>query len=553
MFNQNDCITLSKISANMPGTLLVYKADETHEIIFVSNDISKIFECDSVQDFLRFTGGSFANIVYPEDIEEVDKIIHGQLNYSGGYDYITYRIITKNGRIKEVEDWGKFVHDEELGDLFYVYLHDMDLREKLLDFSGQKAPEPKEYNTDDLTGLYNMKFFRLKAPELIRTFLDSGKNPYCIYFNIRNFHTYNETYGFSGGDRMLKSISRILQDTFPYGMLARFESDHFVVITAQEDLEEKIKRMTVRINNIRRGIVVEIKAGVYRVRDASLDISVVCDCAKLACDSIKREYGSTVTFYDGKMDEKLHLQEHILATFDEALNSGQIKVYFQPVVDVRTGKTSSLEALTRWEDPEYGTLSPANFLYVLEEQHLIHKLDSFMIKKVCEFLSERKGRGDESVPVSLNLSRLDYELTDIVQVIEDAVEEFRIPHDMLRFELTESLIAVDMEAMKRESERLRKHGFHVWMDAFGAGYSSLKVLKDFRLDGLKIDMDMISATNDDRAHIIISAIIDMARRLGIPALTKGVETKEQLDFLKRAGCDLAQGYLLGKPSPQIRK
>ena len=553
MFNENDSITMKKLSANLPGTLLVYKADETHEIIFVSDDISKIFECDSVQDFMRFTGGSFANIVYPEDIEEVDKIIHEQINYSGGYDYITYRIITKNGRIKEVEDWGRFVHDEELGDLFYVYLHDMDLREKLLELSGQTAPEPKEYNTDELTGLHNMKYFRLKAPELIRAYFDGGKNPYCIYFNIRNFHTYNETYGFSGGDRMLKSISRILQDTFPYGMVSRFESDHFVVITAQEDLEEKIKRMTVRINNIRRGIIVEIKAGVYKIRDTELDISVVCDCAKLACDSIKREYGSTVQFYDGKMDEKLHLQEHILASFDDALNAGYIKVYFQPVVDVRTGKVSSLEGLTRWEDPEYGTLSPANFLYVLEEQHLIHKLDSFMIKKVCESLRERKERGEELVPVSLNLSRLDFELTDIVQVIEEAVEENDIPHGMLRFELTESLIAVDMEAMKRESERLRKHGFNVWMDAFGAGYSSLKVLKDFALDGLKIDMDMIRSTEDERAYIIISSIIDMARRLGIPALTKGVETKEQLEFLKKAGCDLAQGYLFGKPSPQIRK
>ena len=553
MFNENDSITMKKLSANLPGTLLVYKADETHEIIFVSDDISKIFECDSVQDFLRFTGGSFANIVYPEDIEEVDKIIQEQINYSGGYDYITYRIITKNGRIKEVEDWGRFVHDEELGDLFYVYLHDMDLREKLLELSGQTAPEPKEYNTDELTGLHNMKYFRLKAPELIRAYFDGGKNPYCIYFNIRNFHTYNETYGFSGGDRMLKSISRILQDTFPYGMVSRFESDHFVVITAQEDLEEKIKRMTVRINNIRRGIIVEIKAGVYKIRDTELDISVVCDCAKLACDSIKREYGSTVQFYDGKMDEKLHLQEHILASFDDALNAGYIKVYFQPVVDVRTGKVSSLEGLTRWEDPEYGTLSPANFLYVLEEQHLIHKLDSFMIKKVCESLRERKERGEELVPVSLNLSRLDFELTDIVQVIEEAVEENDIPHGMLRFELTESLIAVDMEAMKRESERLRKHGFNVWMDAFGAGYSSLKVLKDFALDGLKIDMDMIRSIDDDRALVIVSSVIDMARQLGIPALTKGVETKEQLEFLKKAGCDLAQGYLFGKPSPQIRK
>ena len=179
----------------------------------------------------------------------------------------------------------------------------------------------------------------------------------------------------------------------------------------------------------------------------------------------------------------------------------------------------------------------------------MHKLDGYVIRKVCAELKRRTERGEESVPVSLNLSRLDFELTDIVRVIDDAVDEYKVPKDMLRFELTESLIAVDMEAMKHEAARLREHGFKVWMDAFGAGYSSLKVLKDFALDGLKIDMDMIKSINDDRAHIIVSAIINMAKQLGMPALSKGVETKEQLDFLKKAGCELAQGYLFGRPAP----
>ena len=197
MFRENDSITLAKIAANLPGTLLVYKANPAEDIIFVSDDIVKIFECDSVQDFMRFTGGSFANIVYPEDVEEVSEIITEQIAATGGYDYVTYRIITKNGRIKRVEDWGHFVHDDELGDLYYVYLHDMDLREQLTVISGQVIPEPQEHNTDDLTGLANMKYFKAKAPDIIAKFLNDGKPASCIYFNIRNFHTYNETYGFS--------------------------------------------------------------------------------------------------------------------------------------------------------------------------------------------------------------------------------------------------------------------------------------------------------------------------------------------------------------------
>ena len=549
MFNEKDCMTLQKISANLPGALLIYRDNESEEIIFASDEIARIFECDSTDDFMKFTGGSFATVVYPEDIEEVEQIIKTHVNNFVGYDYVTYRIITKNGNIKQVEDWGHKVNDDELGEIFYVYIHDMDLRGKLAEFSGQTIPEPQEQTTDELTGLLNMKHFRLKAPEVMQEFIDSRQQPYCVYFNIRNFHTYNETYGFAGGDRMLKSIARILQDTFSGGLVSRFSDDHFAVITAQEDIREKINRLSVRVNNIRRGVIVELKAGVYSVKDISMDMSVICDCAKLACDSIKREYGTTVQFYDGKMDEKVHLQEHILSTFQEAIDKNRIRVYLQPVVDVETGNIASYEALTRWEDPKYGRLSPANFLYVLEEQHIIHKLDGFVIRKVCEEIRKEKDKGAAIVPVSLNLSRLDFELTDIVQVIEDAVKDNGIPREMLRFELTESLIAVDMDAMKHESERLRKHGFKVWMDAFGAGYSSLKVLKDFTLDGLKIDMDMIRSVNDERTNIIISAVIDMARKLGIPALSKGVETKEQLEFLKRAGCDLAQGYLFGRPAP----
>ena len=550
MYNEKDCMTLEKVSSNMPGAFIVYKNNDAEEIIFASEEIARIFECDSVQDFMKFTGGSFATIVYPEDIEEVENIIRKQISTTGGYDYITYRIITKNGNIKKIEDWGHFVHDEELGDLFYVYLHDMDIRERLTDISGQTSlPEPKAATIDELTGLSNMRAFRLNASNVIRDFIKKGGQPNCVYFNIRNFHTYNETYGFAGGDRMLKSVARILQETFPRGLVARFSEDHFAAITADDNLSEKINRMSNRVNNLRRGVVVEMKAGIYPVKTPDMDISVMCDCAKVACDSIKHEYGTSSQVYDGKMDEKVQLQEHIISSFDSAMKTGKIQIFFQPVVDVKTGETASVEVFTRWDDPRYGRLSPANFLYVLEEQRLIHKLDTFVVNKVCEELKRRRDNGENMVPVSVNLSRLDFELTDVVRVIEDAVSHNDIPGDMLRFELTESLIAVDMDAMKRESERLRQHGFKVWMDAFGSGYSSLKVLKDFALDGLKIDMDMIKSVDDDRANIIISAVIDMARKLGITALSKGVETKEQLEFLKRAGCDLAQGYLFGRPAP----
>ena len=550
MFNENGCMTLDKISENMPGALLVYKNNENEEIVFVSEEIVKIFECDSIEDFMKFTGGSFSTIVYPEDVEKVEDSIREQVTTTGGYDYIIYRIITKNGDIKTVEDWGHLVHDDNLGDLYYVYLHDMAISEKLGNDSETHDLIDHANTIDELTGLFNMTAFKRQAPKLIKDFLDVGKEPHCIYFNIRNFHTYNETYGLAGGDRMLKSFARILLDVFPGGLVSRFDKDHFVVIAPAKDLREKINRMSTRINNLRRGAAVEMKAGVYTINDPELDVSVICDCAKFACESTKHEYGTVVQYYDGKIDEKARLQKYIIEAFPKALENGEIKVYLQKVVDVTTGKAASTEVYTRWEDAVHGRLSPLEYIYVLEENHMIHKLDSFVIHETAKEIKRRKDLGQETVPVSINLSGLDFELTNVVQVIEDAIKEYGVSPDMFMFEITESLISVDMDAMQREAQKLREHGFKVWMDAFGTGYSSLKVLKDFPLDGIKIDIDMIkSGENTDRGAVIISTMIDLAKRLRVPALAKGVETQEQLAFLNSIDCNLAQGYLFGRPQP----
>ena len=550
LFNENNRMTLEKLSTNMPGALLVYKKNEGEEIVFVNQEIARIFECDSIDEFMKFTGGSFATIVYPEDIEKIEDSINAQVSATGGYDYIIYRIITKNGNIKTVEDWGHLVHDDELGDLYYVYLHDMAMGKTFEDTAKiHDLIEPISNATDDLTGLFSMNSFKKQAPKFIVNLLSIGDQPHCIYFNIRNFRTYNEIYGLDGGDRMLKSFARILMDVFPDGLLSRFDKDHFVVIAPKKDLRERINRMSVRINNLRRGAAVEMKAGVYVINDSNLAISVICDCAKFACESTKHEYGTNVQFYDGKIDEKAKLQNYIIEAFPKALENGEIKIYLQNVIDINTGKPASAEVFTRWEDAKHGRLSPLEYIYVLEENHLIHKLDSFVINEVAKEIKRRQDlKSPEAVPVSINLSGLDFELTNVVQVIEDAIREHDISPDMLLFEITESLIAVDMDSMQIEAQKLRAHGFKVWMDAFGTGYSSLKVLKDFPLDGVKIDIDMIKlGDNTERGAIIIESMIDLAKKLKIPALAKGVETQEQLAFLQSIVCTLAQGYLFGRP------
>ena len=559
MYNENNCITLEKISENTPGALLVYKANESEEILFVSEELVKIFECDSVDDFMKFTVGSFSTIVYPEDIEEIERKINEQVALTHGYDYITYRIITKNGNIKQIEDWGRKVRDKELGDLFYVYLNERALREALTGESSENTEKTSSNDSvaedtakdrfDDLTGLLTIKAFRKLASEFIKEYLEDGARPHCIFFNIRNFRTYNESYGFEGGDRILRSVSRILLEVFPGCLISHLDKDHFAVIAPFENLTERINRMTTRVINLRRGAIIEIKAGVYEIKDTSLATSVICDCAKFAADSIKHEYGQTICFYDGNIDEKAKLQNYIIREFPKALENGEFKVYLQKVVDVNTGKTVSAEALTRWEDPKHGRISPLEYIYVLEENNLIHKLDTHVIKEVCKEIKRCEDNGGEAVPVSINLSGLDFELANVVRIIKDAVRENGLSPDRLFFELTESLVAVDMDKMQREAEKLRENGFNVWMDAFGTEYSSLKVLRDFPLDGIKVDVKNMKFDNNSRDKIIVEAVIGIAKRLGIPVLCKGVETREQLDFLKDIDCKLAQGYLFGRPEP----
>ena len=187
MFNENNSMTLEKISENMPGALLVYKRNEGEEIVFVNNEIARIFECDSIEEFMKFTGGSFSTIVYPEDIEKIEDSINSQVSATGGYDYIIYRIITKNGKIKTVEDWGHLVHDEDLGDLYYVYLHDMAMGEPFEDTAKiHDLIDPIASAADDLTGLFSMNSFRKQAPKFIVNLLTTGEKPHCVFFNIRN-------------------------------------------------------------------------------------------------------------------------------------------------------------------------------------------------------------------------------------------------------------------------------------------------------------------------------------------------------------------------------
>ena len=245
---------------------------------------------------------------------------------------------------------------------------------------------------------------------------------------------------------------------------------------------------------------------------------------------------------------KTELEQYFVDNLDRAMSEGWIKAYHQPLIRAASGHISDEEALARWEDPERGTFTAGDFVPVLDREHLTYKLDLYMVEKVLEKL---KGQGEHDLYIvseSVNLSRSDFDSCDMVEEIAKRIDASGLARDKLSVELSERVIASDVDFMKTQVERFRKEGIKVWMDDYGSGYSSLLLLLKMRFDLLKIDKTIIDEIeNSDAGRIILTELIKTALGLGMDTAAEGVETEGQVSFLKEVGCTKLQGYYYIKP------
>lgn len=246
------------------------------------------------------------------------------------------------------------------------------------------------------------------------------------------------------------------------------------------------------------------------------------------------------------------LRQYIQTHIDEALEKGWIRLYYQPVVRALSRTLAGYEALARWQDPVRGLISPAAFIPALEEIHAIHKLDLYMVDQICSLYGPRNDLEFPTVPISFNLSRLDFFDCDIHAEISRRVDRAGIPHGNLAIEITESVFVQDMSVIAPILDQFRQDGYSLWMDDFGSGYSSLNVLKDYAFDTIKLDMEFLRRFTD-RAKVIVESVIRMAKDLNIQTLAEGVETEAQAEFLRSIGCSLLQGFLFSKPFEMTRE
>ncbi|EKX98068.1 bifunctional diguanylate cyclase/phosphodiesterase [Selenomonas sp. oral taxon 138] len=411
----------------------------------------------------------------------------------------------------------------------------------------------EQYGERDLcqvTGLLNMMQFMRHASAHLQDVLADPLT--FMYFDIENFKSFNQRYGFQQGNRLLRYVADLLRETFEGNLVARFNDDHFAVATHSENPADCIQFIHERIRVYDLGLPMEVKAGIYHPPEDVTDVALIMDRAKIACNSIKNTYDLTWAEFDPAMEEEINFRSHIIRSFQEAMIEGYIEVFYQPEIRTMTREICGFEALARWRDPVHGMISPGVFVPVLEDAHLSPQLDLYIIERVCQDISRirRELPSWELLRVSVNLSRADFRLMDMVQAVEDVRLRYDIARSLLNVEVTEGAQSDDEKFLQGEIARFRAAGYEVWMDDFGSGYSSLNNVKDYVFDVLKIDMNFLrSFDTNPKSAIVIRSIVNMAKELGLHTLAEGVETEAQFEFLHEIGCEKVQGYLFSPPMP----
>ena len=408
-----------------------------------------------------------------------------------------------------------------------------------------------QFQYDRLTGLYSKEFFYRKVRERLDE--NPEKEYIIVCTNIENFKLYNDSFGREAGDRLLrKGAAAIIRQFGEDGICGRYSADRFMFIRekSQEEWEGETFIRGVRSERNSNMYNVVVKWGVYEIIDRSVPVEQMCDRALLAADSIKGQYNQAYAVYDDNLRGKLLREKAIADVMETALAEEQFIVYLQPKYNLADNRMVGAEALVRWIHPEWGFMSPGEFIPLFEKNGFIPCLDRYVWEKVYVYLHNWQEKGYPVVPVSVNVSRADVYQSHLVDTLSGMVQKYGIDPACLHLEITESAYTENPDQIISTVEELHRRGFVIEMDDFGSGYSSLNMLSQMTLDILKLDMKFIQnelAKPVDQS--ILNDIISMAHRMRLRVVAEGVETKEQAERLQAVGCDYVQGYYFARPMP----
>ena len=405
---------------------------------------------------------------------------------------------------------------------------------------------------DHLTGLYNREYF-YRYVEQYDTWHQNEQTD-AVVLDVSHFHVMNERYGRAYADEVLRRIGAELYDIVREegGIACRREADTFQVYCPhREEYATLAERVAAAASRDAAGQV-RIRIGVCPCVDKAGDMERRFDRAKNAADTIRNSFGESVAIYNDELRRKEMHAERLMDDFRKAIEEKQFLVYYQPKYNVQAEKPvlCGAEALVRWKHPELGMVSPGDFIPLFEHTGLIRELDNYVWREAAAQIRRWKDRFGCSIPVSVNVSRIDMMDPDLTETLRTAVEGNRLEYSDMHLEITESAYTEDSGQIIQVVSGLREMGFRIEMDDFGSGYSSLNMIITLPIDLLKLDMGFIrSAFSENGDTGILKIMLDIARYLSVPMIAEGVETEHQMLTLKDLGCDIVQGYYFSRPVP----
>lgn len=425
--------------------------------------------------------------------------------------------------------------------------------------SQYRAALEKAANWDILTDLPNTQLFRQQLQQLCdRAQQNSLDLPSVAVLSIKItcYRTIALSFGREVGDRLLQSVGKRLQMAASPGIVARLGEDEFGVAVFDAGDQDEMREFTqtlLDIINVPYGIKskdVRIQANVGIALfpnhgSRSEDLLVQANAAMRWC---RQQMNTGYRFYNPAMAAMEADRHLIISDLSNAIERSELELYYQPQVDLATGRMTGMEALVRWNHPDRGLVSPDSFIKLAEETGLILPLGEWVLRTACTQAAQWARSGRPPVTVSVNLSMRQFQQHDLAKRIAEILTETTLDPALLVLELTESCLMDQVSATVQKLRDLKRLGMKIAIDDFGTGYSSLSYLSQLPIDELKIDRSFVQNLNHDRnATMISSAIIAMARSLNLRVVAEGIETQGQLTFLRQSGCHLVQGYLYSPP------
>ncbi|MBQ0051991.1 MAG: bifunctional diguanylate cyclase/phosphodiesterase [Treponema sp.] len=405
-------------------------------------------------------------------------------------------------------------------------------------------------NHDDLTGLLVRTAFLKRVDALFRENPNAHYN--VVAADIKDFKLINSMYGTEKSDELLVYLADYYLKLNPWGLCSRYGGDQFISIFPDEN-GKGVDTGIIENNSfevIRNAPVpnVNIKYGVYEDVDVNLPANKVCDRALLAARSILSNYDAIVSNYEGPVSKSNMKKQELESSFLSALENENFKVWFQPKFDAVTEKLVGAEALVRWIKDDGKIVSPLDFISVFEEDGLIYKLDLYVFRQVCEKIKFWQDKGKNLVPISVNVSRVSLQHKNIIWDYKRIIEQTDINQELVPLEITESASS-DVKETQRLAEEFKKAGFMIHMDDFGSGFSSLGNLNSMPFDEIKLDKSLVDYIGTPGGEELLKHTLALVQFKGLKTIAEGVETKEQLEFLRELKCDHIQGYYFSAPMP----